>query len=102
MTTFDIMTYAQQTKLEFDRTVDCKHTTFDDLYPYMHEHQSFFWYKRHAAWSALLTTLEIAEGSGADWRSLFNEKQLNMIDKKVLDKHVLDEWLETSNDVEVK
>src|ERR1700730_1184643 len=99
---FDMMAYVKEAKAEFNRTVDCKHTSFDDLYPYMLEHQSFFWYKRHAAWASLMTTLKIAEGAGADWKPLFTQKQLNMIDKKVLDKQVLDEWLGTSNDVFVE
>lgn len=94
---FDILEYVKQAKEEFDRTVACKHTAFDDLYPYMMEQQSFFWYKRHAAWSSLLTTLRIAEGSQSNWRELFTEPQLEMINKKVLDKKVLDNWVETSD-----
>lgn len=93
---FDILFYVKEAKEEFDRTVACKHTKFDDLYPYMIEHQPFFWYKRHAAWASLLTAIHIAEGAGADWRSLFTERQLAMIEGKILDKEVLDNWLETS------
>ncbi|MGZ4031054.1 MAG: hypothetical protein ACXVDJ_02560 [Tumebacillaceae bacterium] len=90
---FDILQYVQKEKQEFDRTVACKHTAFDDLYPYMLEHSSFFWYKRHAAWSSLLTTVRIAEGAGANWQELFTETQLEMINHQVLDKKVLDHWL---------
>jgi hypothetical protein len=100
--TFDLMKYVKEAKIDFDRTVDCKHTAFDDLYPYMMEHQSFFWYKRHAAWASLLTAIRIAEGAGQNWRELFTEKQVTMLEKKILDKHVLDEWLGTSNDVVVE
>ncbi len=100
---FDILTYVKEAKEEFDRTVACKHTSFDDLYPYMLEQQSFFWYKRHAAWAALLSTLNIATGAEANWQELFTDKQLVMIEKKILDKTVLDEWLETAdNDVVVE
>lgn len=96
---FDILSFVKEAKEEFDRTLDCKHTSFDDLYPYMMEHQSFFWYKRHAAWASLLTTIRIAEGAGANWRELFTDKQIAMINNKVLDKEVLDGWLETSKQV---
>jgi hypothetical protein len=99
---FDILSYVIEAKEEFDRTVACKHTKFDDLYPYMLEHQSFFWYKRHAAWASLLTTIHIAEGAGADWRRLFTERQLSMIEEKVLDKEVLDYWLETSQEPDME
>jgi hypothetical protein len=92
---FDMMVYVQEAKAEFDRTVECKHTSFDDLYPYMLEQQSFFWYKRHAAWAALLATVKVAIGADVQWQELFSEKQLAMLEKKILDKTVLDEWLET-------
>lgn len=29
-------------KVHFERALDCKHTEFDDLYPYMIEHPQFF------------------------------------------------------------
>jgi hypothetical protein len=35
-----------EAKTHFERALDCKHTEFDDLYPYMIEHPQFFWYKR--------------------------------------------------------
>lgn len=97
--TFDILTHVNDAKQEFDRTVACKHTAFDDLYPYMLEQQSFFWYKRHAAWSSLLTTLKIAESAGANWQELFTDKQRSMVEKQILDKTVLDEWLETADNI---
>ncbi|WP_430734199.1 hypothetical protein [Fodinisporobacter ferrooxydans] len=84
--------YLQKAKDDFDRTVLCKHTEFDDLYPYMMEHQQFFWYKRHAAWSALLTVVKIAGDLGVEWRQIFTPEQLTMIERRVLDKRVLDEW----------
>ena len=90
---FDILMYVKEAKEQFDRTLECKHTAFDDLYPYMMEDGTFFWYKRHATWASLLTTIKIAEGAGADWTPLFNETQARMISGKVLDKRVLDEWL---------
>ena len=43
-----------EAKTHFERALDCKHTEFDDLYPYMMEHPQFFWYKRYVAWSELL------------------------------------------------
>lgn len=94
----DVLTFVREAKAEFDRTVECKHTSFDDLYPYMLENQSFFWYKRHAAWASLLTAVRIADSAGANWRDLFTLKQLSMITNQVLDKQVLDEWLEHSKD----
>lgn len=94
---FDVLVFVQQAKEEFDRTLECKHTEFDDLYPYMLENQTFFWYKRHAAWASLLTAVRIAEGAGADWKQLFSKRQQAMVVCKVLDKVVLDSWLETSD-----
>lgn len=97
---FDVLKYVLEAKEELDRTLACKHTTFDDLYPYMMEQQTFFWYKRHAAWAGLLMAVRIAEGAEADWTSLFTDKQQTMITAKVLDKKVLDEWLEVTEDSE--
>ena len=51
----------RQTKVNFERALDCKHTDFDDLYPYMNEQPQFFWYKRYVAWSELLTVVRLAE-----------------------------------------
>jgi len=60
----------------------------------MAEHQQFFWYKRHAAWAAMLAVIAIAEEASVDWRSSFTPYQVSMILSKVLDKKVLDEWVE--------
>jgi hypothetical protein len=86
----------KQAKIHFERTVDCKHTEFDDLYPYMNEHPQFFWYKRYVAWSELLTVVGIAKDLGIEWKSLFTEKQVGYIEKKVLEAKVLDHWYEES------
>jgi hypothetical protein len=88
----NLLDFLRDAKEEFDRTVLCKHTEFDDLYPYMMEHQQFFWYKRHAAWSALITVVKIVQQLGFEWRDLFTPEQVQMIESKVLDKRVLDEW----------
>src|SRR5690606_8798719 len=56
-----------EAKTHFARTVDCKHTEFDDLYPYMVEHPQFFWYKRYVAWSQLLTIVDICRDCEFDW-----------------------------------
>jgi hypothetical protein len=50
-----LMGKLSEAKNHFERALDCKHTDFDDLYPYMIEHPQFFWYKRYVAWSELLT-----------------------------------------------
>lgn len=92
----NILRYVQEAKENFDRTVDCKHTAFDDLYPFMLEDPNFFWYKRHAAWSRLLMTIEIAEREGMEWRELFKPLQQAMVANKVLNRKVLDYWLEPS------
>ncbi len=53
------MTKLGEAKTHFERALDCKHTEFDDLYPYMIEHPQFFWYKRYVAWSELLTIVKL-------------------------------------------
>ncbi|WP_062049364.1 hypothetical protein [Bacillus sp. JCM 19034] len=83
-----------EAKRQFERTVDCKHTEFDDLYPYMTEQPQFFWYKRYVAWQELLTIVTIAKDFKLDWQSLFLDKQVAFIEGKVLDAKVLDEWFE--------
>ncbi|GEK57827.1 hypothetical protein CHL76_05460 [Marinococcus halophilus] len=82
----------QEAKTQFERTIDCKHTAFDDLYPYMNEQPQFFWYKRYVAWQELLTTVELAEELNINWQKEFKTKQQNFIESKVLDAKVLDEW----------
>ncbi|WP_088103218.1 hypothetical protein [Halalkalibacter urbisdiaboli] len=81
-------------KRQFERTIDCKHTEFDDLYPYMTEQPQFFWYKRYVAWQELLTVVRIVSDLGLDWKSSFLEKQITYIESRVLDAKVLDNWYE--------
>ena len=83
-----------EAKTHFERALDCKHTEFDDLYPYMIEHPQFFWYKRYVAWSELLTVVRMAEELNIDWKPLFSERQIKYISKKVLEGNVLDHWFE--------
>nr|WP_120193170.1 hypothetical protein [Sinobaca qinghaiensis] len=82
----------EESKEQFERTIDCKHTAFDDLYPYMNEQPQFFWYKRYVAWQELLTTVKHAEDLDVNWKDVFNDSQQSFIDKQVLDAKVLDEW----------
>jgi hypothetical protein len=87
---------VSEAKRQFERTVDCKHTEFDDLYPYMTEQPQFFWYKRYVAWQELLTVVNIAEDIGVEWKSLFLDKQSSFVEGRVLDAKVLDDWYEES------
>jgi len=87
-------------KTHFERALECKHTEFDDLYPYIIEHPQFFWYKRYVAWSELLTIVSICEDLQYDWRSQFTEQQIKYMDKKVMSGTVLDEWFETNDSKE--
>ncbi|MFF2482812.1 hypothetical protein [Paenibacillus sp. NPDC058071] len=90
-------------KVHFERALDCKHTEFDDLYPYMIEHPQFFWYKRYVAWSELLTIVKLSEEIELEWRSAFTERQAEYIAKRVMSSKVLDEWYETeTNESESK
>ncbi|MGY4690022.1 hypothetical protein [Salibacterium sp. K-3] len=82
----------QGAKEQFERTIDCKHTEFDDLYPYMNEQPQFFWYKRYVAWQELLTIVRLADELDVDWQKEFQEFQVSFIQNKVLDAKVLDEW----------
>ncbi|MFD0588140.1 hypothetical protein ACFQZE_09025 [Paenibacillus sp. GCM10027627] len=85
-------------KTHFERALDCKHTEFDDLYPYMIEHPQFFWYKRYVAWSELLTIVKLCEELSAGWQDVFTEKQAEYIGKRVMSSRVLDEWYETNRE----
>lgn len=85
----------QEAKLHFERTLECKHTEFDDLYPYMVEHPQFFWYKRYVAWSELLTVVKIANAIHLEWEPFFSEKQVEYITGRVLHGHILDHWFES-------
>ncbi|MFC5714324.1 hypothetical protein ACFPU1_16355 [Thalassorhabdus alkalitolerans] len=82
----------QDAKVQFERTIDCKHTEFDDLYPYMSEQPQFFWYKRYVAWQELLTIVRLADDLELDWTSQFDEEQQDFVKNKVLDAKVLDDW----------
>ncbi|SFP44380.1 hypothetical protein [Salibacterium halotolerans] len=82
----------QEAKEQFERTIDCKHTEFDDLYPYMNEQPQFFWYKRYVAWQDLLTIVRLAQELDIDWQTEFQNSQVSFIKNKVLDAKVLDEW----------
>lgn len=81
-----------EAKSQFERTIDCKHTEFDDLYPYMNEQPQFFWYKRYVAWQELLTTVKLAKELALDWTEGFSKEQMAYINAKVLDAKVLDDW----------
>lgn len=87
-------------KISFERALDCKHTEFDDLYPYMLEHPQFFWYKRYVAWSELLTVVKLSKEIEIAWESQFSEKQIAYINKQVMSSRVLDEWFETNDSME--
>ncbi len=84
-------------KIHFERALDCKHTEFDDLYPYMIEHPQFFWYKRYVAWSELLTIVKLSEELGIDWKERFTENQVDYVSKRVMSSKVLDYWYETND-----
>lgn len=85
-------------KVHFERALDCKHTEFDDLYPYMIEHPQFFWYKRYVAWSELLTIVKLCDELEVEWQALFTEKQAEYIKSRVMSSRVLDEWYETNRE----
>ena len=87
-------------KVHFERALDCKHTEFDDLYPYMIEHPQFFWYKRYVAWSELLTLVQLCNELEFDWKSLFTEKQVQYIESRVMSGKVMDYWYETNDSKE--
>ncbi len=87
-------TKVSEAKVQFERTIDCKHTEFDNLYPYMSEQPQFFWYKRYVAWQELLTIITLADELGIEWKAAFLEKQVGYIEDKVLDAKVLDNWYE--------
>jgi hypothetical protein len=89
-----LLQQVQAAKVHFERALECKHTEFDDLYPYMSEQPQFFWYKRYVAWSELLTTVKISKELNIDWTLLFSAKQVDYIVGRVLHGHVLDFWFE--------
>ncbi|ETT73334.1 MULTISPECIES: hypothetical protein [Paenibacillus] len=83
-----------EAKDHFERALDCKHTEFDDLYPYMIEHPQFFWYKRYVAWSELLTITSLCEELSYSWRQTFTEHQVEYLEQRVMSAKVLDFWFE--------
>ncbi|MEK3794489.1 hypothetical protein MKX42_22360 [Paenibacillus sp. FSL R7-0204] len=83
-----------EAKDHFERALDCKHTEFDDLYPYMIEHPQFFWYKRYVAWSELLTITSLCEELSFSWRQTFTEHQVEYLEQRVMSAKVLDFWFE--------
>lgn len=87
----------EKSKIHFERALDCKHTEFDDLYPYMIEHPQFFWYKRYVAWSELLTVVKLCEEMEISWKDLFEEHQAEYVGKRVMSSKVLDCWYETND-----
>jgi len=86
------MEKLHRAKVHFERALDCKHTEFDDLYPYMNEQPQFFWYKRYVAWSELLTVVKLAQELEIDWKSAFTPMQATFIEGRVLQGKVLDHW----------
>ncbi len=87
-------------KTHFERALDCKHTEFDDLYPYMIEHPQFFWYKRYVAWSELLTLVKLCEELNYEWTAEFAQHQVQYIQSRVMSGTVLDYWYETNDSKE--
>jgi len=87
-----------EAKKHFERALDCKHTEFDDLYPYMIEHPQFFWYKRYVAWSELLTIVKLCEELSIDWEKKFTPNQVEYVKKRVMSSKVLDHWYHDSKE----
>lgn len=87
-----------EAKTHFERALDCKHTEFDDLYPYMMEHPQFFWYKRYVAWSELLTIVKLCDELSIDWKEHFTPNQVEYVIKRVMSSKVLDEWYHDSKE----
>jgi hypothetical protein len=84
----------QVAKVQFERALECKHTEFDDLYPFMTEHPEFFWYKRFVAWSELLTIVKLCEELGVRWKDYFEPRQIKFLERKLLQSDVINEWFE--------
>lgn len=83
-----------EAKDHFERALDCKHTEFDDLYPYMIEHPQFFWYKRYVAWSELLTITSLCDELDFNWKQKFTDNQIEYLEQRVMSAKVLDFWFE--------
>lgn len=99
MSKLDLQTFFEEkvteAKNQFERTIECKHIEFDDLYPYMSEQPQFFWYKRYVAWQELMTVIKLSDELGENWKTAFSAKQIRYIESKVLDAKVLDDWYDT-------
>lgn len=95
-----LLAKLSESKVHFERALDCKHTEFDDLYPYMIEHPQFFWYKRYVAWSELLTVVKLCTELEIDWKPAFSGQQAEYIEKRVMSSKVLDEWYEKNDSKE--
>jgi hypothetical protein len=95
-----LMGKLAEAKNHFERALDCKHTDFDDLYPYMIEHPQFFWYKRYVAWSELLTIVKLCNELSVAWQENFSAPQVDYISKRVMSSKVLDCWFETNDSKE--
>lgn len=91
------VTKLTEAKVHFERALDCKHTEFDDLYPYMIEHPQFFWYKRYVAWSELLTVVKLCKELEIAWEQEFSQQQIDYINRRVMSSKVLDYWFETND-----
>ncbi|OIJ11094.1 hypothetical protein BKP37_16935 [Anaerobacillus alkalilacustris] len=104
MSSVDLKAFFQEriieAKNQFERTIDCKYTEFDTLYPYMSEHPQFFWYKRYVAWQELLTIIKLSKELDVKWDDSFTKKQIDYVEKKVLDAKVLDDWYDFANNEE--
>lgn len=95
-----LLSKLAEAKIHFERALDCKHTEFDDLYPYMIEHPQFFWYKRYVAWSELLTIVKLCRELNVEWQAQFSAQQNEYIEKRVMSSKVLDYWFETNDSKE--
>ncbi|MBE3595959.1 MAG: hypothetical protein IMW86_02835 [Hydrogenibacillus sp.] len=85
-------------KTQFERAILSKRTAFDDLYPYMHENPSFFWYKRYVAWTELLVLVDLADRLGLPWEAAFTPGQVEFIRDQVLSGKVLDHWFDEAQE----
>ncbi|MFC4306290.1 hypothetical protein [Cohnella boryungensis] len=94
------LTKLEEAKIHFERALDCKHTEFDDLYPYMIEHPQFFWYKRYVAWSELLTIVKLCDELQMEWKDKFATHQAEYVQSRVMSSTVLDYWYETNDSKE--
>jgi hypothetical protein len=94
------LTKLEEAKIHFERALDCKHTEFDDLYPYMIEHPQFFWYKRYVAWSELLTIVKLCDELQLEWKDKFAIHQAEYVQNRVMSSTVLDYWYETNDSKE--